>query len=247
MAVVHTYLPETSLLNAAEFTAQYLVELAISGQNIFLLLSGGSSIHMYTKMLKYLPAATDLSHVTISLVDERFGTIGHPFSNEYQLRQAGIIAELEKRGATFFGMLQEDLNGVDTADMVSRKYQTAFAQARNVVLFVGIGEDGHTAGLLPTATAEKFSAMYDVPAYVVYYEVDEQDSKNPHQQRLTISLRAIRESHQVVVYAMGANKKIALQQFMANDQLLHQLPAQALNTSQNPVIILTDQELAASN
>ena len=104
-----------------------------------------------------------------------------------------------------------------------------------------MGEDGHTAGWLPTSNEAKFVKLYESKNPVVFYEVDESDSNNPHKQRLTISTDTIPLMDQIIIYTKGNSKKAALAHFIKLDAPINQTPALVLYNNPNQIIVLTDQ------
>lgn len=238
--VWHIYSSESVENATAQVVAMELQKLAATGQPAVVLLSGGSAIKMYALALSLLPAEFSLANLTFGLVDERRGTLGHADSNETQLRAAGVVAELEKRGSRFVPMLSP------TAE---QDYQALLAGAKSLLILAGMGDDGHTLGWLPTFTTEKFHALYDKTSTLSEYDVDPRDSNNPFTKRITITLPVIRQANLVMVYATGAKKQQALQDlknWTATPMPFVQynaLPAAALSESLQPVQIFTDQHV----
>lgn len=229
---------------AAQYCAEQAVKAVQSYPQVLLLLSGGSAIEMYAQMIVLLPPATSLANLTVSLVDERYGAAGHADSNEAQLRAKGVVDQLEKSGARFFGMLSnQKMTGEEMAAEAGRKFAEIYANSPYVLVFAGVGDDGHTLGWLPTQTEEKFHQLYDSANYVTYYEVDPADSDNPFGQRITCTARAIKEANTVVVFAKGDKKKAALLRIKEGGSPIHTTPALGLKMVKDKVVVLTDQQL----
>jgi 6-phosphogluconolactonase len=225
---------------AAQAVADHLQERAAATEQTVVLLSGGSAIKMYALALSLLPAELSLQKLIFGLVDERRGGPGHPDSNETQLRAAGVIDQLEKRGAKFVPLL---------SPTAMDDYTQLLHSADFLLILAGMGEDGHTLGWLPTATTEKFQALYDKTELLSEYDVDPHDSPNPFTKRITITLPVIRQADLILVYATGAKKLSALQELKnwASTPMpfvqYNALPAAALSETKNPVQVFTDQEL----
>jgi len=235
------------MVESARFLAQKIIEQEAKATKVFLLLSGGSAIEMYTQIFAFLPAELRLNGWTVGLVDERFGPAGHENSNETLLRDAQVIQNFVSRGAEFIGMLlTSSTDGPTTARQISTMYQQLYEEADQVFIWIGLGEDGHTAGWLPTQTLSEFQQLYNQQQAVVYYEVNPQNSDNPFVQRLTMSLSVLEFADQVVMYAKGANKKVVLQKLVAGMPPANELPASVLLQSSQPIEILTDQEVVSN-
>src|SRR5579859_3311739 len=245
--VFHIFSSEEVINESARFLAQKIIEQEANAAKVFLLISGGSAIEMYSQIFEFLPAELLMNGWTIGLVDERFGPAGHENSNETQLRNVLVIQNFVSRGAEFIGMLlTAPTDGPTTAQQISTMYQQLYEEADQVLVWVGLGEDGHTAGWLPTQTLAEFQQLYNQQQAVVYYEVNPQNSDNPFVQRLTTSLSVLQFADQVVMYIKGPSKKMVLQKLVAGMPPANELPASVLLQSSQPIEILTDQEVVSN-
>lgn len=248
---IYTFTPEKVVADAevsnstyaAAFIADHLQRVAGEHKKILVLLSGGSAVTIYKKVFDILPQDLDLSRVIFSLVDERYLEPGDKNSNEQQLRNTGVIKEIEKRGSSFIGWLAKNRNGSELAELISKKLQPIFSQSDHTLMLAGMGADGHSAGWLPTQTVDKFEQLYKKKQLVTYYQVDPVDSDNPYRERLTITLGAVAKVDQVILTASGAEKRPALEKLVAQGGDPHQLPALTLYKAKNQTIILTDQKI----
>lgn len=247
---IETYSSEEVRQRAAQHCAARLIDATTHHTHVLLLLSGGSAISMYKSMFGFIDENYDLSSLQVALVDERFGPSGHADSNEQQLFLAGVISELESRGAVYTGILPTDTDVIDQDQPMERVSQRAntvyremFERAEYVLVLAGMGDDGHSAGWLPTQTKEKFTAKYEgnVDDYIVSYTVDGQDSNNPHHKRITISLRVSNEVDEIILFITGQNKADALKKYIESSFQEYQLPVMKWNNC-HPVII-TDVKL----
>jgi 6-phosphogluconolactonase/glucosamine-6-phosphate isomerase/deaminase len=206
--------------------------------NSVMLLSGGSAIGVAKELLSLLPADTSLSSVTFALADERWVDLSSKDSNAVQLTEAGVIAEIEKRGGTFIPLLTSDVTSPEELVLKANAiYEELLKQAEQIVMIAGIGADGHTAGMLPHATSEEFE-LFSQAEHVVSYTIPEQ-SDNPFKQRITTTLATLSFVDTVFLYATGEEKAAVLNTFIKKDQPLHQVPALSLYLSQQPVQLLT--------
>ena len=242
VAEVHAFPSSTVTQHVALWIAQRLLSLLSTSHKTCLLLSGGSSIPMYQQLIQHLPATADFSSFTIGLVDERFGPMNHIDSNEHQLRAAGIIDFFETRGATFVGMLSDASDPHEASQKANQAYQQVVNNSSQVVLLLGMGPDGHTAGWLPMRSLARFQHTFDVEADVIYYQLDPQDTDNPLTQRFTTTLHTLRQSDQVIVYATGAAKKTAVQHFLEAKLPINEVPSIALYLAKNIPVLLTSND-----
>ena len=235
--LTYTFPSESVIQESARFLSKKIIEALSTHEHILVLLSGGSAIEMYKDLFEELPKNLDLHKTTWALIDERRVGLDDRNSNEGTLRSHDIVREIKDRHGVFLSMIQ---------DTSQDQYESAFADADYVFAFVGIGEDGHTAGWLPTQTSERFQHLFEKSEPLVTYDVDEHDSRNAHRARITLSTHYIKKINQVIIYATGEKKHMALDQFIANINSFHQVPALVLYNSQNPVILLTDYRRIAN-
>ncbi len=240
---IHYFPPTTIQTKAAEFHAEFLNEL-LEHSAPLVLLSGGSAIPMYRDLFQYLAEKRpDLSNLTVSLFDERFVLRESPDSNEEQLRQVGVIELLNKHQAHWISYLgSTNRSGLEVAHSMSQEFAQQLFRDKELVIFAGIGEDGHTAGLLPTKNSLIIQEIFESDNNVEYYELPN-DVINHFRQRLTSTPHLIRRAKHVIVYAKGGEKKQALREFLKHDQSISSFPSNALHEAANPVTIITDQKL----
>jgi 6-phosphogluconolactonase/glucosamine-6-phosphate isomerase/deaminase len=158
-----------------------------AGKSVLWLVPGGSSIEVALLVAKTL-AGHDLSKLTMTLTDERYGPVGHADSNWRQLSDSGFALP----GATLHPVLT-DLPMDETVQHFGEIIRSAFSEADYSIGFFGIGPDGHTAGMLPgspAATATTTTSGYDAEKFL----------------RITITKSVIAKLDEAVVYAVGENK-----------------------------------------
>ncbi|KKU18387.1 MAG: hypothetical protein UY13_C0002G0096 [Candidatus Pacebacteria bacterium GW2011_GWB1_47_8] len=230
---------------SAHFIADFLAQ-QLRKHSVFLLLSGGSAIKVYKQAFEKLSQSiADLNHpLTVSLFDERYVPKDSANSNETQLRKVGVIDLIEQLGGSWVSYLSDqNLNGQETAQETNRWFSEMLARKKTFLLILaGIGGDGHTAGILPTQDSATIEKVHHSDKLIEYYELPE-DTDNPYRQRLTATPKLIEQADQVIVYAVGDDKKAALTDFKANQKPLNERPSLALHRSKSPVILLTDQKL----
>lgn len=177
-------------------------------------LSGGSNVKLEAKTLQLLQnSSADLSKLTILLVDERFGLVGHDDSNWYKLQNAGFMI----KGPHY---IQAYMRSDITLKEAVTRYEEIIARlvSDGSYLFaqLGLGIDGHTAGILPGSPA----AVSD--RYVCGYESE------PYQ-RLTTTFKLLQKCHEVMVVAYGKDKWPQLKAL-----------SQTIDKKQQPVQVIKD-------
>lgn len=163
------------------------IKVRLAAGPVLWLVSGGSAIEAATVCAGEL-ADNNLSDLTITLADERFGPVGHKDSNWQCLLAKGFRAPGAK--------LKPFLNG-ESLEVVQheldRFFGTRFDQHIYKIALLGMGPDGHTAGILPQSPA----VSSDEP--IVHYQADDYV-------RLTLSLKMLSKLDEAVLYAVGKSK-----------------------------------------
>jgi 6-phosphogluconolactonase/glucosamine-6-phosphate isomerase/deaminase len=186
-----------------------------AGRRILWLLSGGSNITISARVLKALPDQLT-SLLTISLIDERYGPPGHDNSNWEQLQRNGLAL---KRARTL-PVLQAGLDFARTRDHYESLMSSALAEADCVIGQLGIGDDGHVAGILPHSppagvdpgVSDKLIAAYHTPQY----------------DRLTLTFAGLQQLTAAYVFVFGPAKQPALSRLQQEGIPLTEQPAQIL-------------------
>ena len=163
-----------------------LESLAKERQSILVLLSGGSAIDLAVKLRQKLDVSS--ASYCFSLVDERYGPVGHNDSNWAQLEKAGF----DFRGVSAHPVLSgKSLD--ETTESFDNYLKGALTNFGYIAGLFGMGADGHTAGILPgskAASSQSFVTCY----------------KGPDYQRITTTPKFIAKINEAFLYAMGDNK-----------------------------------------
>ncbi|MBP9760432.1 MAG: 6-phosphogluconolactonase [Candidatus Pacebacteria bacterium] len=183
------------------------------GKDILLLLSGGSAL----ALADHIDVSLLGKHVTISVLDERW-TYELKDSNFAQLVARPFWQNALDANISFIDPCPHEPEDVqDTAkrfDLALKHWHITHRDGV-VIATMGIGEDGHTAGILPfPEDPEMFKVLFEHTSTCVRgYTVP--PAKNAHRKRMTVTLTYLnRHVHHAVVYVSGSNKKetlIALQ------------------------------------
>lgn len=202
---------------AADALYKRLLSELEKGQLVLWIVSGGSNIPQAVRIMDKLPEK-HLDRLAVALSDERFGIYGHADSNMHQLLQAGF----NSRRATLIPVLQPAA-GSQSIDTVAQQYATlldlVLEHAQVIVAQLGMGADGHIAGILPSSPAVKAKSL------VMAYDA------SPFR-RITLTPLALQYIDVAYVYAFGKEKQKALQNLKEKrlgpsrqpSQILKQLP-----------------------
>lgn len=205
---------------------------------VILFLSGGSSLGAL-KHVDYIPR-----NLTVALVDERKGLPEN--TNWYSLTQTNFYRLANASGAQFLNIPSDPKISIEEcAESYNKVLVSYFKKSAGRVLSVlGIGSDGHIAGVMPHPEAViKFEKDFLNPnRWVIGYDAS---GKNPYKDRITLSLDFLRKYvHQSVVISLGIEKCEALRRTLIEKGPTAEIPARIL-LEMNKVQIFTDVGICA--
>ena len=165
--------------------------------NYLLLLSGGKSPTNLFKHMSFsfgYPFPKD-----IAMVDERWGPEKfHASSNENLLRETGLLGRLRWEKSTFHPILSENPS---TAKVEAGAYENDLAQLLanyrgRTVAFLGMGLDGHIAGILPDSEPLESNDL------VMAYEAEDQ-----YKDRITVTASCMLENFSKTILILDGDEK----------------------------------------
>lgn len=207
---------------------------------VLLLFSGGSAL----SIIEHIDSEHVNDRVTLSVLDERFQA-SESESNFAQLEATDFYAKAVANGAYVI-----DPRGVEGENLAETAawFEASLRGWRQqhpggiVVITQGIGEDGHTAGILPfPENPDYFKTTFEDDArWAIGYELLVE--KDAHTERITVTLPFLREQvTSSVVYATGGTKHDTLRALLEQpDASLAKMPARVIN-QMNDVLLCTDQ------
>lgn len=184
------------------------------GKTVLWLVSGGSAVTSQVQIMQQLQAAVPqaLANLTVLPVDERYGVKSHENSNTFQMQTAGF----SPGAAHWPDILDGNLPLSETVSHYNTVASDALAAAEYVLATLGMGADGHTAGVLPGSPA-----ITDTTSTVVGYSWSDYE-------RMTLGVPALLQIDTAYVLAYGESKKSALERLYENDEPVELLPAKIL-------------------
>lgn len=223
--VIHTHVQiDTNLLlaEATDYLQTMLMQAESSGIPLLVLLSGGSSL----ALLDNLSVPDDCSLLTLTALDERFTADSEGRNREQILARTRMQKILEK-GAT---LLDWSIDLSSTVQINAANYQKALAQWKSLhptgkfVATIGIGEDGHTFGILPFSSESEYTnAMGD--ALIAGYHTSE-FTKYPD--RITPTAAFLPFIDKALIYCVGEKKCSVLSDLFSKEKPTYKMPAKLL-------------------
>jgi 6-phosphogluconolactonase/glucosamine-6-phosphate isomerase/deaminase len=182
------------------------------GERVLWLVTGGSNIAVSCEVMKALPTE-QTKNLAIFLTDERYGAVGHLDSNAKQLIDAGF----QTKEAVFVPTLMPGFSLEETRERYAEASKRAFEHANVVIAQIGIGLDGHIAGILPHSPA------VEADGWVTAYET-------PIYNRVTLTFDALKHISVVYATAFGEERRETLKQLHDEVVPLADQPAQFLKS-----------------
>lgn len=191
------------------------------------LLSGGTSPDL---LYKLIAENQSLRPGAVALIDERYGVPMHNNSNEKRIAETGIIDYLNKERIPFYRVLVgKDME--NTAKEYEQTIEELFKKFPQKIAVMGIGADGHTAGIKP-------DLEYDHSKLVISFD----DVNGSFGKRVTLTFEALDQIDEFVILALGESKKEALgKMFTSSDK--QKLPASFYNECFGKATVLTDLDI----
>lgn len=217
-----------------------LEESREEGTPLLLMFAGGSALDT----LRYLEEKHAREQVTITVVDERYSTDPH-VNNFAQLSRSNFFRNAVRSGAH---TIDTRVQGKEDIKHLAERFDAALKSWRRehpegvVVAIMGIGTNGHIAGIMPHEETGQFLGRFeDRDKWVVAYRA--LPSQTQHIDRVTTTLSFIRfQIAHAIVYAIGQEKREALAKARSEFGMLSEVPARILQYMDN-VDIYTDIEV----
>lgn len=211
---------------------------ALVDRKTVLFLSGGSTPKdLYAKIAK----DQKLTPGAVAMVDERYGKRFHENSNELMIKNTGLILYLEKKNIRFYPIL-EDQTGEKTTENYDETVRFLLSFFPKSVAIIGIGADGHTAGIAPDRIDFK-NPLFDKDRKDLLVS-QFNDAEGEFKERITMTFLALSMIDKLIVLAFGDKKKRALE-LMNKGGSIEEVPARFLVRSDivQKTLLITDQKI----
>lgn len=227
-----------SVQKANESIAEILGKYSDSKTALFL--SGGSTPK---KLYEHLASQKILKAGAVGQIDERFGEKLHKNSNELMIKKTGLIEYFENMNTRFYPILQENIDIADTALQYDEALRFIFKYFPKSVGILGIGGDGHTAGI-PFENQKSGDIVRrmidDQSSFVSYYELE------GYGQRITMNFQALSMLDLIVILALGREKREILNSMFRYENIeeeIENFPAKFYLKPEvaSKTILITDQ------
>lgn len=202
-----------------------------------LYLSGGKTPK---SLYEQLAREEQLQAGAVGMVDERYGKKLHTKSNEKMIRETELLRYLEIRGVPFYPMLQPDKEREETAAAYDEMVRYLHALFPRSVAVLGIGADGHTAGVAPNR--KDFKNPLFAPSHKDLFVSAFDDPKSFYGQRVSMTFLGLSMVDVFLVLVFGEDKKESLR-LLFEQGSEEEIPARFYTRPEiaKKTILITDQ------
>jgi 6-phosphogluconolactonase/glucosamine-6-phosphate isomerase/deaminase len=196
---------------------------------ILLMLSGGSAL----SILDYVGESVLGPNLTVSMLDERFSQ-DPEINNFARLQKTDFYKDAFEAEASFFGTLPR--NG-ELMENLRQRWDKNLKIWRKenpkglIVATLGMGPDGHTAGILPFPEAhDEFSRLFNTAEWTAAYDAGE---KGKYPQRVTATLTFLKLADASFAFVAGPEKQEKFSQLISRNAKTAELPAMVWHEMKN--------------
>lgn len=189
-------------------------------QPILLMLSGGSAL----TVLDYIGDHALGENITVSVLDERFSEDTN-INNFAQLQKTEFYIAALNAEVSFFGTLPRPGEKIEELATRFEKNLKIWKDKNSnglIIATLGMGPDGHTAGIFPFNDKTEFDKLFNSGHWVVPYNAD---GKHQYPERVTTTLNFLRNIDFGFAYVCGPEKKQKLEEVKNKVGEIHNLPA----------------------
>lgn len=207
---------------------------------LLLLTSGGSALDLLDEVdITHLG-----SHTTIAMLDDRYST-SQNINNFMTLQKKDFYGVALTLNLNF---IESNVQNEETQDELAKRFEASLRDWHRanpkgrVIATLGIGEDAHTAGIMPYPKDKSFfdKTFINTDSWVVAYDAGK---KSKYSKRVTTTIEYIRKHiGSAVAYVSGPRKKEGLQKAINSKSSLHEAPAAVIQKMKS-IRLFTDIKL----
>ncbi len=190
---------------ANEVVSEILQKYSDSKTALFL--SGGSTPK---KLYEDLAAKKTLKAGAVLQIDERFGEKMHKNSNELMIKNSGLLGYIESQNIRFYSILEGKEIG-ESARNYDEALRFVFEFFPKSVGILGIGQDGHSAGI-PTDSTSVRKMIEDQSSLVSHYALE------GYGERITLNFNALSMLDLIILLVLGQEKREILSSLFKNSE-----------------------------
>lgn len=238
MAVIKTYTDSDGLVSqvASQTIALIKSTIELNGSCTWVLAGGSTPVMIYRHIARNLLSNVDWTKVTILIGDERMVPADSAESNWHQAEQELLhyIPEANLLRPPTARSLPEAVDHYRST--VEQLPASPDGYPIFDIVWLGVGEDGHTLSLFPDSPVSQ-----DLASLVLAIE----DSPKPPSQRLTLGLSALKGTKNLMIIASGETKANAISRATKSQSLPVSKAVRIVENSGGNAIWQLDEAAAA--
>lgn len=230
-------LEELSLDAAGIFVRQAVKAILERGRILVVLNGGGTPARMFQLLATDFREKVDWRRVHIFWGDERCVPSGDPESSYGQARDQLLrhVPILEPNVYRIKGELSPDVSSREYSQTLKVFASPPLDWPRFDLVYLGMGEDGHTASLFPGSPIDVTDPVLPVTAHY----------QDRPAERVTLTPPVFNSARTVVFMAAGEKKAGTLAQVLSGRYHPEHYPAQRIDPREGKLIWLVDEEAAS--
>lgn len=247
MHIVHP-LPQSAdpLQSLKQQVAQWVMDKldACSARPALILLSGGSAMGIYDYLAEALrQSPRDGSKWIWGMADDRYDNANNNFL-DMKIHHPDIMQVVSDMHGVFLDTSPHQPDQYRMAEWYDQQMHAAVSATKQdgkILVVLGMGTDGHTAGIMPFPDdAKVFRRLFMTPdTFVVGYDAT---GKNPFSKRFTVTYPLLELTDSAVVYVTGEAKRLPLKQALSGSLPFWELPGSLFYTIADRITLATDLE-----
>lgn len=183
------------------------------GSAVWVLAGGTAPIAAYKILAEHYQTIVDWSKVTVLIGDERFVPLDDVDSNWHQIANIflGLVPIPTAHQLRPKSNLSAEAAATEYGERLAQLPQTEAGLPRFDVVWLGVGEDGHTLSLFPRHPDLQNTQPLVIPVH---------NSPKPPADRISLTLKALGATTNCIVMAAGSSKVEVIQKVKQNDRSL---------------------------
>lgn len=219
------------------FIEQAAIAIEARGRFLVALNGGSTPTRLFQLLATELRVKADWNNIHIFWGDERCVPPDDPGSSYGQARDMFLyhVPIPDSNIHRVIGELEPAEASKDYSLTLSRFASLPFDFPRFDLVYLGMGEDGHTASLFPNSSVAVTETVIPVTA----------NYQDRPANRVTITQLVFNQAHMIAFMAMGEKKAITLAEVLSDRYNPALLPAQRIEPKNGKLIWLVDEDAAS--
>lgn len=222
--------------------AEYLSQLVdISSRPLLLFYSGGSNADVILKFLELRVTKSKNNDIVLAPIDERFSAEQSNYLN-IKNNNISLYQQSIETGITWLDTSPTEKDQYAMALTYSKQLRTTIAACKEnngtILALVGMGQDGHFAGIFPNTQHEAsfYTTYVDTTSDVVGIDIP---SKKLNPKRFTVTIKGMEYVDRFILSISGEQKQNLVELIETTRPPIHQIPASFLWYTQTPCVLFS--------